>query len=343
VMWDSWPGEKLLIKIWESVVDSGFGNLLSPLQIKREGKARTEVRRQDLLMLADVEQIIKDVRAGKKTIDVEGQVHEVPLLVQENSDLALATTHPIQTASFLKLSLKEASIQAVRKTSNLQKILMKAEEVAEGIPDQEVSDEGVSQDWINRFRTNAEDITDDKLQELWGRILAGEFKDPGSYSFKTLELMRGLGTEDAMVISKIAPFRIAGFVYNPRDKEKFYSKYGISYNDFLYLEDLGILNAKEGLQSIYFSTGPEPLKNILECNGWGLLIRGGQNLTKIEIPAFIFTKSGNQIMALGAFAPNVDYLKEVGTFIKSKGADVTICECKKVSSENYDYWNQEKL
>ena len=49
------PGEKLLIKIWDSIVDRGIGGLLHPRQIKRLGKARAEVRRDDLLMMAQTE------------------------------------------------------------------------------------------------------------------------------------------------------------------------------------------------------------------------------------------------------------------------------------------------
>ncbi len=40
------PGEKLLIKMWETLVERGIGGLLTPWQTIREGRAMNEVRRQ---------------------------------------------------------------------------------------------------------------------------------------------------------------------------------------------------------------------------------------------------------------------------------------------------------
>ena len=48
-------GEELLIKLWETLTKDGIGSLASPWQIKREGKAHAEVRRVEMLMLAQAE------------------------------------------------------------------------------------------------------------------------------------------------------------------------------------------------------------------------------------------------------------------------------------------------
>ena len=49
------PGEQLVIRIWETMERLGVG-LLSPRQIKREGKARAQVRRDELLLDARTQQ-----------------------------------------------------------------------------------------------------------------------------------------------------------------------------------------------------------------------------------------------------------------------------------------------
>jgi hypothetical protein len=40
----------------------------------------------------------------------------------------------------------------------------------------DVSDTPVDEDWIVRFFNVVEDISDEMMQQLWGRILAGEVK-----------------------------------------------------------------------------------------------------------------------------------------------------------------------
>ncbi|MEW6673943.1 MAG: hypothetical protein AB1427_19795 [Thermodesulfobacteriota bacterium] len=50
-----WPGEQLLIKMWETHSEKGIGSLLRPWQIKREGFAHIELRRAELIALAQAE------------------------------------------------------------------------------------------------------------------------------------------------------------------------------------------------------------------------------------------------------------------------------------------------
>ena len=231
-MLEGWPGEKLIIKIWDSLVDKGIGGLLAPGQIRREGRARIDVRREELLMLAQVEQDIEDVRAGRKCIDVQGNVHDVPLLEHDRPDQLPAPTDHSQSNSFLKYSLRHTGIQAVRKTLNFVKVLIKAEEAAESVPDERVSEEHVSQEWRARYRAYAEEVNDEDFQEIWGRVLAGEFQNPGTYSLRTLEFLRTLSSEEARRISQFAQFKISNFIYIKRDVSGFYQQFGFRYSDF---------------------------------------------------------------------------------------------------------------
>jgi len=66
------PGEKLVIKLWETLAEKGIGSLLSPWQAGREGRARNEVRRHEILMLAQAEMDAADIRSGKKRLLPDG-------------------------------------------------------------------------------------------------------------------------------------------------------------------------------------------------------------------------------------------------------------------------------
>ena len=75
---DTAPGEKLLLRVWDTLIRDGIGGLLSPWQIRREGRARAEVRAEEMARLAQAEQDIADIRAGRKRIDVKGNIVEAP-------------------------------------------------------------------------------------------------------------------------------------------------------------------------------------------------------------------------------------------------------------------------
>jgi len=48
------PGEKLIINLWETIADKGIGSLLKPWQIRREGRANLDVKREEMLALAQL-------------------------------------------------------------------------------------------------------------------------------------------------------------------------------------------------------------------------------------------------------------------------------------------------
>lgn len=50
--------------------------------------------------------------------------------------------------------------------------------------EKQVTEEPVDEDWVTRFFNIAKDISNEEMQSLWGRILAGEIKKPKTYSFK---------------------------------------------------------------------------------------------------------------------------------------------------------------
>lgn len=62
---DNMLGEKLLIKLWDTLAKDGVGSLASPWQIKREGKAHAEVRREEMLMMAQTEVEVEQIKQGK--------------------------------------------------------------------------------------------------------------------------------------------------------------------------------------------------------------------------------------------------------------------------------------
>jgi len=62
----------------------------------------------------------------------------------------------------------------------------------------------LDEDWISKFFTIIEDVSTHDMQRLWAKILAGEIKKTGSYSFRTVEVVRGLTKEDAATFTKFA-------------------------------------------------------------------------------------------------------------------------------------------
>lgn len=85
----------------------------------------------------------------------------------------------------------------------------KAIDIAADILSQDNSEppkEQVEQDWLYRFREVASNTTTEEIQQLWGRILAGEIKSPGKHSLRTLEFIKNLSQKEAKQIEKLFSF-----------------------------------------------------------------------------------------------------------------------------------------
>ena len=63
-----------------------------------------------------------------------------------------------------------------------------------------------SDTWSARFFKYAADLRDEELFALWGKVLAGEFRKPGSFSLKTLVILHSLDKPDAEAFCKLAPY-----------------------------------------------------------------------------------------------------------------------------------------
>lgn len=127
-----------------------------------------------------------------------------------------------------------------RKLRNTIAVIEKAQShFTEG---EKVSDEPVDEGWKNRFFNIIEEVTDDDMREIWGRVLAGEIKKPKSYSLRTLDTLRNLTKEEAEIIVKAAPYILKG--------NALYKKSILSTAETLILRECGLI-LDEGLGLTY--------------------------------------------------------------------------------------------
>ncbi len=67
------------------------------------------------------------------------------------------------------------------------------------------SSEGPDEDWMNKFERHAEDASSEDLRTIFGKILAGEIRAPGSISPSTLQFVSMMDREVANLINQVLP------------------------------------------------------------------------------------------------------------------------------------------
>ena len=123
------PGEKLLIRLWETIAEKGIGGWLRPWQNRREGQSRIDVQREALLVFAQTERDIKDIRSGRKILSSDGQLLELP---EQASPLALREDSASRDA--VSSVQRNRMAREMRGEVNVSKALLSAEAILEDDP-----------------------------------------------------------------------------------------------------------------------------------------------------------------------------------------------------------------
>ena len=115
-------------------------------------------------------------------------------------------------------------------------------------------------------------MSSEELQSIWGRLLAGELKSPGSYSYRTLDFVRNLTTDEAKTIEHVSPFVIENFV--SRKQQNLLNENRVSVGYLLGLQHLGLLSGVEsvGLSQTFTSAEKDGFLRLLRSHGRALKV-----------------------------------------------------------------------
>ena len=313
-----YPGEKLLIRMWETLAEKGIGGLLKPWQIRREGQALADVRRGELLLLAQAERDSEDIKLGRKILGAEGRLLPAPKDVDDA---------PPEGEPLLQLVAKtvERNVtgDAIRKEINVGKTILMAEELLE-TEAQAPPDQGPDSDWLYRWRDAAGGVSEPELQILWASLLAGEFKAPGTYSLRTVEFVRNLSRNEAEDIARAAPFAAEGIIYS--GATQLFEREGLDFGFLLRMQNLGILSGVGGLGLTFTvaSNQADGFSAVLKSHGKALLVKKDDAGAKITIGAYPLTELGKEVLRLAHFEAHPEYLTTLGEFLVKQGFTVTL-------------------
>ena len=159
--------------------------------------------------------------------------------------------------------------------------------------------EKIEEDFLRNFFDKSRLISDEQMQDIWARILAGEANNPGFFSRKTINILADMDKSDAELFTTLCRFRwglpgaVEPFVFV---KDDFFSQRGIRLSSVAEIASLGLIHTSnlgfrlQGLGSTtiasYFGrhvvlTFSEGSKGELSC-GDILLTGAGRQIASIS-------------------------------------------------------------
>lgn len=333
------PGEELLCKMWQSLAEGGIGSLASPWQIRREGKAHLDVRRQELLVLAQTEADIEAIKKGTKQMLPDGSL----INFDESPEEAFSTNNLVEirrepTLSLSALSETSQAKRLLRETKeeiNTNKILINAEKELMGNDAKPKCE--IEQDWLSRWHDAAKRVSSEELQLLWAKALAGEVSAPGAYSLRTLDFLKNLSIQEAKQISKMAPFVINDSLH----KTSLLESNGIDFGFLLEMEDLGIVSGIKGggLTLTMRSLTEASYLNYIFNDNKIIIAKHDDTQKKITLDCYKVTSIGKEVLTLGNFQPNTEHFRELALKIKNQEFNVQIADATVATDGSVSYVN----
>ena len=194
-------------------------------------------------------------------------------------------------------------------------------------------------DWYMRFYDIVGNISDEEMQAIWARILAGEIHRKGTYSLQLLDILKNFTQKQAELFNRVCShcFISGDNVYIPNDNE--YLQFtNITYQDILDLDALGLINSS-GTTSLSVKVQPDRpalfgndmLRMVIEYNGQG---NATQEFSFLQFP---FTSAGRELITLiGKHGSEKDFLYFVKLLIKKNpiGASFVITPKRVVVKDN---------
>ena len=99
-------------------------------------------------------------------------------------------------------------------------------------------------DWIVNFFDKSRIVSDNEMQDLWSRVLAGEANLPGTYSKRTVNHLSDLDKTEAELFTRLCGFgsQIGNIVPLVFDVQaEIYNRYGINFDALSHLDSIGLV------------------------------------------------------------------------------------------------------
>ncbi len=171
--------------------------------------------------------------------------------------------------------------------------------------------------WLDRFVALAGTVHDDALRRVWALALAHEVARPGSVARRTLAALADLEPRDLALFTKLARFVILNFVV--RLEDAFFADKGLQVDDFLYLEEIGLVRPGGGQAKTFTSQAEDGFVTHLLYRDRVLRVTHEDVGKSLSFPCYRLTTAGSELSELIDCTEDNDYVVGIVALLRKRG------------------------
>ena len=236
---------------------------------------------------------------------------------------------------YARIAVQKFGQRILRQQVNLDMIgQAAASELRNGVEfsDQaEDTGETINDDWLNTFETEAREKSTEEMQALFGKILAGEIRKPGSFSIRTVRI---LGSLDQTVASHFVNLCSMCVSNDSRDirvpsmggkaDSNALQEYGLDFPTLNLLNEHGLIiseyhSSRDLTPCMPIGEGHRALSIPLRFQGkyWALMPKSTSEIGKpLKIHGVALTQSGRELLRIVDIQPIETFSQQLFVFFR---------------------------
>ncbi|WP_380788202.1 DUF2806 domain-containing protein [Sphingomonas sp. R86521] len=149
----------------------------------------------------------------------------------------------------------------------------------------------IDDDWLNVFERYAEDASTERMQKLWGRVLAGEVRKPGKYGMRTLRFLSEFSQADALEFSAFCQNSFGGLA------PKALIKTDKDISNLLAMEASGLIQGASGM-GLQVTLTPDSAGRAFLIEKPLIVMFTGMPETPVKVEIISLTPLGQELVTL---------------------------------------------
>lgn len=99
-------------------------------------------------------------------------------------------------------------------------------------------------DWINVYFENAKTSSDEYMQSVWAKVLTQELSFPGSFSYKSLDILKNMSSDDFKLFEILCSVSVDDNILKD-DVNDFYRRFDLFWIDLLNLKEFNLISLED--------------------------------------------------------------------------------------------------
>lgn len=241
---------------------------------------------------------------------------------------------------YARIAVKKYGEKIIREQINLDSVSeVAAEEIRRNVAEETSQPENdappISEDWLNEFEKEASQKSTEEMQQLFGRILAGEIQRPSSFSIRTLKLVGELDSRAArrfqqlcsLCISvrageQIVDARVPSLTGNAGRNSL--QEYGLSFDQLNLLHEYGLIipdyNSYFDYRFAVANADNATIGFHHQSGLWGLIPKGEwESSSELRVHGVALSRAGRELSSVVDLVSADTYTTALGEYFDKRG------------------------